>query len=165
MHHSNIIFFSFSNPNFFWIELLNSFIYWFRPHTVFKNRSLHIVICTVVVFGMSVIGFSFAFRFCSFPFWDRINCYENHIHYNSHIALHKTYFYIHIFLNSGNSPSNWCNLVYYFYYVYYYLLLGRSLMIGWRKKSWNPERVPSVVTLCVCLSVCLCAGYRSHLLA
>ena len=34
------------------------------------------------------------------------------------------------------------------------LLLGRSLMIGWRKKSWNPERVPSVVTLCVCLCVC-----------
>ena len=24
-------------------------------------------------------------------------------------------------------------------------------MIGWRKKSWNPERVPTVVTLCVCL--------------
>ena len=33
-------------------------------------------------------------------------------------------------------------------------ILGRSLMIGWRKKSWNPERVPSVVTLSVCLSVC-----------
>ena len=24
--------------------------------------------------------------------------------------------------------------------------LGRSLMTGWRKKSWNPERVPTVVT-------------------
>ena len=35
-------------------------------------------------------------------------------------------------------------------------LLGRSLMIGWGKNSWNPERVPSVVTfVCVCLSVCL----------
>ena len=47
--------------------------------------------------------------------------------------------------------------------------LGRSLMIGWRKKSWNPERVPSVFTLSVCPSVCpsvcLCAGYRSHILA
>jgi len=32
-------------------------------------------------------------------------------------------------------------------------LLGRSLMIGWRKKSWNPERVPTVVTLCVRVSV------------
>ena len=32
-------------------------------------------------------------------------------------------------------------------------LLGRSLMIGWRKNSWNPERVPSVVTLCVRPSV------------
>ena len=31
------------------------------------------------------------------------------------------------------------------------LLLGRSLMIGWRKNSWKPERVPSVVTfVCVC---------------
>ena len=39
--------------------------------------------------------------------------------------------------------------------------LGRSLMIGWRNKSWNPERVPSVVTL----SVCMCAAYRSNLLA
>ena len=35
-----------------------------------------------------------------------------------------------------------------------WLLLGRSLMIGWRKKSWNPERVPTVVTLSVCVSVC-----------
>ena len=35
-------------------------------------------------------------------------------------------------------------------------LLGRALIIGWRKNSWNPERVPSVVTfLCVCVSVCL----------
>ena len=35
-------------------------------------------------------------------------------------------------------------------------VLGRSLMIGWRKKSWNPERVPSVVTfVCVCLCVCV----------
>ena len=42
--------------------------------------------------------------------------------------------------------------------------LGRSLMIGWRKKSWNPERVPSVVTLSVCVSVCLWTGYRAHLL-
>ena len=43
--------------------------------------------------------------------------------------------------------------------------MGRSLMIGGRKKSWNPERVPSVVTLCVlcvCLCVCLWTGYRSH---
>ena len=35
-------------------------------------------------------------------------------------------------------------------------MLGRSLMIGWRKKSWNPERVPSVVTLSLCLCACLC---------
>ena len=34
------------------------------------------------------------------------------------------------------------------------IFLDRSLMIGWRKNSWNPERVPSVVTLSVCLSVC-----------
>ena len=35
-------------------------------------------------------------------------------------------------------------------------------MIGWRKKSWNPERVPSVVTfVCVCLSVCLCVCNRA----
>ena len=33
-------------------------------------------------------------------------------------------------------------------------VLDRFLMIGWRKKSWNPERVPSVDTLCVCLCVC-----------
>ena len=33
-------------------------------------------------------------------------------------------------------------------------VLGRSLMIGWRKNSWNPERVPSVVTfVSVCVSV------------
>ena len=28
-----------------------------------------------------------------------------------------------------------------------WFLLGRSLMIGWRKKSWNPDRVPSVATM------------------
>ena len=38
--------------------------------------------------------------------------------------------------------------------VGYTIVLGRSLMIGWRKKSWNHERVPSVVTLCVCPCVC-----------
>ena len=32
-------------------------------------------------------------------------------------------------------------------------LLARSLMIGWLKKSWNPQRVSSVVTLSVCLCV------------
>ena len=42
--------------------------------------------------------------------------------------------------------------------------LGRSLMIGWRKKSWNPERVPTVVTLSVCPSVCPSTTYRAHLL-
>ena len=47
----------------------------------------------------------------------------------------------------------------------YILILGRSLMIGWRKKSWNPERVPTVVTLCVCPCVRPWAAYRSHLLA
>ena len=46
---------------------------------------------------------------------------------------------------------------------------GRSMVIGWRKNSWNPERVPPVVTFdSVCPSVCLSvyplAGYRSHLL-
>ena len=44
-------------------------------------------------------------------------------------------------------------------------ILGRSLMIGWRKNSWNPERVPSVVTfVCVCLCVCLsvCAQATGH---
>ena len=45
-------------------------------------------------------------------------------------------------------------------------VLGRSLMIGWRKKSWNPERVPSVITfvcvcVCVCVSVCLCVCGRA----
>ena len=40
-----------------------------------------------------------------------------------------------------------------------FTILGRSLMICWRKKSWNPERVSFVFTfvsvcLCVCLSVC-----------
>ena len=38
--------------------------------------------------------------------------------------------------------------------------LGRSLMIGWRKKTWNPERLPSVVTLSVC--VCVCARATGH---
>ena len=34
------------------------------------------------------------------------------------------------------------------------MILVRSLMIGWRKKSWNTERVPTVVSfVCVCLSV------------
>ena len=33
-------------------------------------------------------------------------------------------------------------------------LLDRSLMIGWRKNSWNAERVSSVFTLNVCVSVC-----------
>ena len=35
-------------------------------------------------------------------------------------------------------------------------LLGRSLMIGWRKTSRNPEKVPSVSSHSVCVSVCLC---------
>ena len=43
-------------------------------------------------------------------------------------------------------------------------LLGRSLMIGWSIKSWNPERVPTVVTLSVCPSVCPWTTYRAHLL-
>ena len=38
--------------------------------------------------------------------------------------------------------------------------MGRSLMIGWRKKSWNPERVPTVVTLTVC--VCVCVSVRAR---
>ena len=33
------------------------------------------------------------------------------------------------------------------------LLLDRSLMIGWRKKSWNPERCP--LHSLSCLSVCM----------
>ena len=35
-------------------------------------------------------------------------------------------------------------------------------MIGWRRNSWNPERVPSVVTLCVCegLEISGCTGAR-----
>ena len=42
----------------------------------------------------------------------------------------------------------------------------RSLMIGWRKNSWNAERVPSVVTfVSVCLCVCPFAGCRAHFLA
>ena len=40
-------------------------------------------------------------------------------------------------------------------YMAYIFILGRSLMIGWRKKSWNLERVPLVFTfVCVCVSVC-----------
>ena len=38
-------------------------------------------------------------------------------------------------------------------YNQYYLhpcILGRSLMIGWRKTFWNLERVPAVVTVSVC---------------
>ena len=36
------------------------------------------------------------------------------------------------------------------------IILDRSLMIGWRKNSWNPKRVPTVVTfVSVCLQVCL----------
>ena len=41
------------------------------------------------------------------------------------------------------------------------MILDRSLMIGWRKNSWNPERVSSVF---IFVSVCLHAGYRAHLL-
>ena len=45
------------------------------------------------------------------------------------------------------------------------ILLGRSLMIGWRKKSWNPENVSSVFTfVSFCPSVCLSPSYRAHLL-
>ena len=45
-------------------------------------------------------------------------------------------------------------------------ILDRSLMIGWRKNSWNPERVSSVFTfvsvcLCVCLSVCVSVCTRA----
>ena len=29
-------------------------------------------------------------------------------------------------------------------------ILGQSFLIGWRAKSWNPERMPSVVSLSVC---------------
>ena len=36
------------------------------------------------------------------------------------------------------------------------LFFGRSLMIGWRKNSWNPERMPTVVTF---VSVCLCVHF------
>ena len=77
--------------------------------------------------------------------------------------------------NGHEIVNNWLRPLYHTYFDARYRtafqekhLLGRSLMIGWRKKSWNPERVPSVVTLsvclCVCVSVCLCAGYRAHLL-
>ena len=41
-----------------------------------------------------------------------------------------------------------------------YMLLGRSLMIGWRKNSWNHERVPTVVTF---VSVCVvCPRVTGH---
>ena len=41
-------------------------------------------------------------------------------------------------------------------------ILGRSLMIGWRKNSWNHERVPTVVTfVCVCLCVCVSVCTRA----
>ena len=51
------------------------------------------------------------------------------------------------------------------YSFLFYFLLDRSLMIGWRTNSWNPERVSSVFTfVSVCVSVCLYAGYRAHLL-
>ena len=43
--------------------------------------------------------------------------------------------------------------VFYVYMLYNNFVLGLSLMISWRKTSWNPDRVPTVVTLCVCLSV------------
>ena len=35
-------------------------------------------------------------------------------------------------------------------------MLGPSLMIDWKKNSWNPERVSTVVTqsVCVCVYVC-----------
>ena len=45
-------------------------------------------------------------------------------------------------------------------------VLGRSLMIGWRKNSWNPERVPTVVSfVSVRPSVSLYASYWSHFLS
>ena len=38
-----------------------------------------------------------------------------------------------------------------------FFVLDRSLMIGWRKNSWNTERVSSVFTsVSVCVSVCPC---------
>ena len=41
------------------------------------------------------------------------------------------------------------------YSFLFYFLLDRSLMIGWRTNSWNPERVSSVFTfVSVCVSVC-----------
>ena len=42
------------------------------------------------------------------------------------------------------------------------MVLGRSLMIGWRTNSWNPEGVSTVVAfVCVCLSVCLSVYTRA----
>ena len=40
-------------------------------------------------------------------------------------------------------------------------ILSRSLMTGWRKNSWNHEKVSSVVTLSVCPSVCVCVRARA----
>ena len=41
-----------------------------------------------------------------------------------------------------------------------FVLLDRSLMIGWRENSWNPERVSSVFTfVSVRLSVCVCVCF------
>ena len=37
--------------------------------------------------------------------------------------------------------------------IIFWHFLGRSLMIGWWKKSWSLERVPTVFTPPVCLSV------------
>ena len=31
------------------------------------------------------------------------------------------------------------------------IICCRSLMVGWRKKSWNPGRISSVVTLSICV--------------
>ena len=53
---------------------------------------------------------------------------------------------------------SWCNhsLCVYVCVSVSVCVLGRSLMIGWRKNSWNPERVSSVFTfVSVRLSVCL----------
>ena len=53
------------------------------------------------------------------------------------------------------------------YLCFYFPSLNWSLMIGWRKNSWNPEKVSSVFTFVfVSLSICVCVstGYRVHLL-
>ena len=50
---------------------------------------------------------------------------------------------------------------YMYFIVFSQSFLDRSLMIGWRKNSWNPERVSSVFTF-ACFS--LWTGYRKHLL-